>query len=96
MFLLIPDGKDTASLGQASLLLHTADPLLEDGGDLGGRGLCIGGIGAFDGVGYGGGYSLLLWIRVVSSNFLRAADAHRARKAATAQKHLQHSLNSIG
>lgn len=42
----IPDGEDAASLGKASLLLDTADPLLEDGRDLGGRRLRVGGVGA--------------------------------------------------
>lgn len=42
----IPDGENAASLGKASLLLDTADPLLEDGRDLGGRGLRVGGVGA--------------------------------------------------
>lgn len=40
----VPDGKDTSSLGKAGLLLDTADPLLQDGGDLGGGGLSIGSI----------------------------------------------------
>ena len=40
----IPDGQDTAGLGEASLLLDTADSLLEDRGDLswGGLGLSVG------------------------------------------------------
>lgn len=51
----IPDGEDTAGLGEAGLLLDTADALLEDGGDLGGGGLSIGGIAASEGVDNGGG-----------------------------------------
>lgn len=39
VYIDIPDGEDTASLGQVGLLRDTADSLLEDGGDLGGRGL---------------------------------------------------------
>jgi hypothetical protein len=42
----IPDGKHTSSLGEAVLLLHATDPLLQDGGDLGGGGLSIGGVGS--------------------------------------------------
>lgn len=53
----VPDGKHTSSLSEAVLLLHTADPLLQDGGDLGRRGLCIGGVGS-DGVGEGRGAGL--------------------------------------
>ena len=40
----IPDGKDTSSLGKTSFLLNTTDSLLEDRGDLSGRGLGLGGI----------------------------------------------------
>jgi len=50
VFHLVPDREDTAGLGETSLLLHTADPLLEDGGDLGRGGLSIGGIAACEGV----------------------------------------------
>lgn len=42
----VPDGEDTAGLGEAGLLLHTADPLLEDGGNLGGSSLGVGSIAA--------------------------------------------------
>jgi hypothetical protein len=42
----VPNGKHTSSLGEAVLLLHAADPLLQDGGDLGGGGLRIGGVGS--------------------------------------------------
>lgn len=38
----VPDRQDTAGLGKTSLLLDTADPLLEDGRDLGRRGLGLG------------------------------------------------------
>lgn len=40
----LPDGKDTAGLGKARLLLNTANSLLEDGGDFGGSGLRVGGV----------------------------------------------------
>lgn len=42
----VPDGENTSGLGETGLLLDTADPLLEDGGNLGRGGLCVGGIGA--------------------------------------------------
>lgn len=42
----VPDGENTSGLGKTGLFLDTTDPLLEDGGDLGRRGLCVGGIGA--------------------------------------------------
>jgi hypothetical protein len=42
----VPNGKHTSGLGEAVLLLDTADPLLQDGGDLGGGGLRIGGVGS--------------------------------------------------
>ena len=51
----IPDGEDTAGLGEAGLLLDTANALLEDGGDLGGGSLSVGGIAASEGVDNGGG-----------------------------------------
>jgi hypothetical protein len=51
----VPDGEDTAGLGETGLLLDTADPLLEDRGDLGGGGLSIGGIAASEGVDNGSG-----------------------------------------
>ena len=55
----VPDGEDTAGLGEASLLLDTADSLLEDGGDLSRGGLGVGGIGADGAVGDDGGDALL-------------------------------------
>lgn len=41
----VPDGKDTSSLSKTSFLLNTTDSLLQDGGDLGGRGLGLGSVG---------------------------------------------------
>jgi len=38
----VPDGEDTTGLGEAVLLLDSTDPLLKDGRDLGGGGLCLG------------------------------------------------------
>ena len=55
----VPNGEDTAGLGETRLLLDTADPLLEDRGDLGGGGLSIGGIAASEGVDNGGGVARL-------------------------------------
>lgn len=40
----IPDGENTSSLGEAGLLLYTADPLFKDGGDLGRGSLGFGGV----------------------------------------------------
>jgi hypothetical protein len=40
----IPDGEDATGLGKANFFLHAPDFLFEDGGHLGGRGLCLGGI----------------------------------------------------
>lgn len=58
----VPDRQDAASLGEVGLVLHTADALLEDGGNLGRGGLV--GIGAClyrsDG---GGGGSNLEWVK---------------------------------
>lgn len=45
----VPNRKHTSGLGEAVLLLHAADPLLEDRRHLGGRGLCIGGVGPGEG-----------------------------------------------
>lgn len=42
----VPDGENTSSLSETGLLLDTADPLLEDGGDLGRGGFGFGGIAA--------------------------------------------------
>jgi hypothetical protein len=55
----LPDGENAASLGEGALLLDTTDSLLEDGRDLGGRGLRISGIAAGDGVDDGGSGTLL-------------------------------------
>jgi hypothetical protein len=55
----VPDGEDTAGLGETGLLLDTADPLLEDRGDLSGGGLSIGGIAAREGVDNGCGVARL-------------------------------------
>lgn len=51
----IPDGEDTTSLGKVGLLLDTANSLLKDGRNLGGRGLGVGGVGSesVDGCGCG-------------------------------------------
>ena len=42
----VTDGENTTSLGEGVLLLDTADPLLQDGGNLGGGGLRFGGVGS--------------------------------------------------
>lgn len=55
----VPDRKHTSSLGEAVLLLHAADPLLQDGRDLGWRGLRVGGI-VSDGAGEGRGAGLVV------------------------------------
>jgi hypothetical protein len=47
----LPDGKDAASLGQVGLLRDTTDSLLQDGGDLSGRGLGLGVGSGLDGEG---------------------------------------------
>lgn len=41
----VPDGEDAASLGKASFLLDTANPLLEDGRNLSRRRLRVGSVG---------------------------------------------------
>jgi hypothetical protein len=41
----VPDREDTTGLSKASFLLNTADSLLQDGGDLGGSGLGLRGVG---------------------------------------------------
>lgn len=51
---IVPNGKDAASFGQASLLLNATDSLLKDGGDLSGRGLSVGSIAAGERVDDGG------------------------------------------
>lgn len=55
----VPDGKHTSSLGEAGLLLDAADPLLQDGGNLGGGGLRIGSVET-GGVGERGSAGLLV------------------------------------
>jgi hypothetical protein len=42
----VPDGKDTASLSETGLLLDTSNSLLEDGRDLSGSSLGVGGVGS--------------------------------------------------
>jgi len=54
----VPNGEDTAGLGETGLLLDTTDPLLEDRGDLGGGGLSVGSIAA-ERVDDGGGVARL-------------------------------------
>lgn len=59
----IPNRQDTTGLSETSLLLDTADSLLEDGRDLSGRGLGVGSVGS-DGVdGSRCGISSLHWAR---------------------------------
>lgn len=55
----VPNGQNATSLGETSLLLDTTDALLQDGGDLGGLGLGLGGVGAnlLRGTGEGAGNS---------------------------------------
>lgn len=55
----VPNGEDTAGLGETRLLLDTTDPLLKDGGDLGGGSLGVGSIAAGEGVDDGGGVARL-------------------------------------
>lgn len=55
----VPDRQNTAGLGETSLLLNTTDTLLQDGRDLGGLGLGLGGVGTdlLRGTGEGAGDS---------------------------------------
>lgn len=55
----VPDRQNTTSLGETSLLLNTTDALLQDGGDLGGLGLGLRGVGTglLGGTGEGAGNS---------------------------------------
>lgn len=55
----VPDGEDATGLGETGLLLDTADPLLEDGGDLSRGGLGVSGIAASEGIDDGGGVARL-------------------------------------
>lgn len=55
----IPDGENAAGLGEVGLILDTADTGLEDGGNLGGGGLCVSSV-ATDAVGNGSGGASLL------------------------------------
>jgi len=54
----VPDRQDAASLGKAGLLLDTADSLLENGRDLGRRGLRFGVCAGLEGRDDGCGISL--------------------------------------
>jgi hypothetical protein len=42
----VPNRQDTTSLGETRLFLNTTDSLFENGGNLGGSGLRIGGVGS--------------------------------------------------
>lgn len=55
----VPDRQDTASLSETGLLLDTTDALLQNGGDLGGGSLGLGGVGTdlLGGAGDGAGDS---------------------------------------
>ena len=55
----VPNGEDTAGLGETRLLLDTTDPLLKDGGDLGGGSLGFGSIAAGERADDGGGVARL-------------------------------------
>jgi hypothetical protein len=66
----VPDGKNATSLGKVVLLLDAADPLLKDGGDLGGGGLSLGGVRA-DGVGERRGAGLMEAKSSVSCCYVR-------------------------
>lgn len=61
----VPDGEDTTGLGEGVLLLDATDALLQDGGDLGGGGLSIGGVGAGSGERRGAGLWEQKWSVVV-------------------------------
>lgn len=63
----IPDGEDTTSLSKVGLLLDTANSLLKDGRNLGGRGLGVGGVGSDSVDGCGCGISSLRRKRVSRS-----------------------------
>lgn len=83
----IPDGQDTAGLGEASLLLDTADSLLEDRGDLswGGLGLSIG--AGLDSVEGSWGNSSGLETRTSVSRVARKNPDHSSRSSKTAPNH---------
>ena len=55
----VPNGQNATGLSETSLLLNTTDALLQDGGDLGGLGLGLGGVGTdlLGGTGEGAGDS---------------------------------------
>lgn len=55
----VPNGQNATGLSETSLLLNTTDALLQDGGDLGGLGLSLGGVGTdlLGGTGEGAGNS---------------------------------------
>jgi hypothetical protein len=55
----VPNGQNATGLSETSLLLNTTDALLQDGGDLGGLGLGLGGVGTdlLGGTGEGAGNS---------------------------------------
>jgi hypothetical protein len=59
LFFDVPNGQNATGLSETSLLLDTTDALLQDGGDLGGLGLGLGGVGAnlLGGTGEGAGNS---------------------------------------
>ena len=59
LFFDVPNGQNATGLSETSLLLDTTDALLQDGGDLGGLGLGLGGVGTdlLGGTGEGAGNS---------------------------------------
>lgn len=59
VFFDVPNGQNATGLSETSLLLNTTDALLQDGGDLGGLGLGLGGVGTdlLGGTGEGAGNS---------------------------------------
>lgn len=82
----VPDGKNTTSLLEVALLLHTSDALLKDGRDLGGGGLSIGGVGADTGCNSWGDESLFKSAQLVRLGGLHLSTPRRPLEARTAPK----------
>lgn len=96
MLSLIPDGKNAAGLGKASLLLHTTDPLLKDGGDLSRRGLRVGGIAADESVGDGRGGTLLLYRKKLTLARMSLNNLGARWHLQKARKELQSIIQVVG
>lgn len=87
----IPNGEDTASLSETGLLLDTTNSLLEDGRDLSGSSLGVGGVESGGVDGGGCGISEL----VVKNKLAEVRKSPRQVDSDSGPKQLEKALNRV-